>query len=137
MTNSQWTKGVSLQTNFFPSLQFGFMEGGLKLLAAMSLPNVDRLSDDEDVQAMDLKKTDPKPKGKAKAKGSAKAKAKEKAAPKEKKEVKPKVKGGTRKRPAASLPIYKCYYKNLKKYGFKIDGRERFSVWDSSHHQKL
>ena len=115
------------------------MQGGLQLLAAMSLPAVDALSDDED----EVKKEEEKEKKPPKAKAKGKATPKEKAAAKDKKDVKPKekakakakAKGGTRKRPAAAtrIPIYKCYYKNLRKYGFKIDGHETFSVRASSH----
>ena len=108
------------------------MQGGLQLLAAMSL------SDDED----EVKKEGEKEKKPLKAKAKGKATPKEKAAAEDKKEVKQKekakakAKGGTRKRPAPStrIPIYKCYHKNLKKYCFKIDEKIAEIAAPCTHH---
>ena len=111
------------------------MEGYFELFGAMVLKNVEKLSDDEvspDAKGSNSQlevATSPKGKGNGKGKGEKKMKRPAAAST-------PAAASGRSsplKRPASNkspkkLKIYKYYYKNLDKFGFKINGSEKMSA---------
>lgn len=129
------------------------MIGFQALVAAMTLQSVESLSGDEAPTGVTPKQVSPeKPKKKPKAKATPKGVPKAKVEKSTKTPVlkRPAASSATtesqtpqkqsKKRPAGSvsspkaLKVYKYYYKDLQKWGFKINGSEKFSVTRTHFH---